>query len=251
VSASAATSAEDVESLERATLAAVGAGRVRELEGWLLGLTPGTISRAKSAAPMRHEGVAGHAALDAIEAAYREVEMEPAFRIADVAGLDPAREHLQRRGYDGRQPTVVQQATASALLDALHVPPADLAERPGDDWLQVFAGPGFDPADGANRLAALSRSKGAVYASVRQEGRTVALGVASIGYGWAGVHGMRTSQAFRGYRLAERVLAALASAALARGCERLFLQVETSNAPALSLYRRAGFAPLWTYRYWS
>jgi N-acetylglutamate synthase len=46
------------------------------------------------------------------------------------------------------------------------------------------------------------------------------------------------------------VLASLAQAAQARGCERMFLQVETQNAAALSLYRRAGFTTAWSYAYW-
>ena len=61
---------------------------------------------------------------------------------------------------------------------------------------------------------------------------------------------MRTVQAARGRGLAGRVLAGLAGAALERGYERVFLQVEAGNEPALALYRRAGFAPAWTYRYW-
>jgi len=64
------------------------------------------------------------------------------------------------------------------------------------------------------------------------------------------VHGMRTPQNCRGRGLAGRVLASLAAAALARGYERIFLQVEADNAPAHSLYRRAGFELAWNYGYW-
>jgi hypothetical protein len=37
----------------------------------------------------------------------------------------------------------------------------------------------------------------------------------------------------------------MAQAALARGFERVFLQVDAANPPALALYRRAGFATHW------
>ena len=46
------------------------------------------------------------------------------------------------------------------------------------------------------------------------------------------------------------VLAAMAQEALARGTQRVFLQVDASNAPALSLYQRLGFGQAWTYTYW-
>ncbi len=48
----------------------------------------------------------------------------------------------------------------------------------------------------------------------------------------------------------DATLSPLAQAAIARGFERVFLQVEAQNDPALSLYRRAGFEPQWQYSYW-
>ena len=61
---------------------------------------------------------------------------------------------------------------------------------------------------------------------------------------------MRTDKAQRGRGLAGRVLAGFAQAALARGVERVFLQVDAHNPSALALYRRAGFETQWTYSYW-
>ena len=46
------------------------------------------------------------------------------------------------------------------------------------------------------------------------------------------------------------IVCGLAAAALERGVERMFLQVEAENPPALALYRRAGFATAWAYEYW-
>jgi len=113
----------------------------------------------------------------------------------------------------------------------------------------VFMGEGFDPEDGANRVAALRRSPGAVYGAVRLGHRTVAVGVASFGHGWAGVHGMRTALDCRGRGCASQVLAALGRAMAARGVPQVFLQVEEANA-ARALYRKAGFKEAWRYRYW-
>ncbi|WP_256735187.1 GNAT family N-acetyltransferase [Variovorax sp. dw_954] len=97
----------------------------------------------------------------------------------------------------------------------------------------------------------MSRATGTLFGSVREDGRTVAAGAMALGHGWASLHGMRTEQSAWGRGLAGRVMAGLARAALARGYQRVFLQVEAGNAPALALYRRAGFAPQWTYEYWT
>ena len=90
-----------------------------------------------------------------------------------------------------------------------------------------------------------------MYGCVREDGRTVAVGCVTFGHGWAGIHGMRTDAECRGRGLASQVLAALGRATQARGITRVFLQVEENNKDARSLYRKAGFQPVWPYRYWS
>jgi predicted GNAT family acetyltransferase len=61
---------------------------------------------------------------------------------------------------------------------------------------------------------------------------------------------MRTAPGARRKGYAGRILAAFGRAALARGIERAVLQVVEDN-PARSLYRAAGFAQAWRYRYWN
>jgi N-acetylglutamate synthase len=127
---------------------------------------------------------------------------------------------------------------------------AQVDAAPDAAWAALFMGEGFDPVDGASRVAALARAPGSLYASVREGGHTVAAGAAAFSHGWVSVHGMRTAPAWRGRGLAGRILAALAGAATARGVARCFLQVEEGNTAAHALYRRAGFVPAWSYEYW-
>ena len=237
----------DVEAIERATVAAVAPPKVLEIDGWLAPLDNGTIGRAKSAVPLSHD--ARPDAIGAIESAYWTQGLQPAFRIAESPGLVSVREALTGRGYVGARPTLMKVGDV-AKLAAFRDPPAELMAAPDDGWASVFLGEGFDPVDGAHRVAALTRSLGAVYAAVREDGRTVAVGAASFGHGWGGVHGMRTAVDRRGRGLAGQVLAALGQAMIARGIDRVCLQVEEGN-PARGLYRKAGFTEAWRYRYWS
>lgn len=237
----------DVGAMERATIAAVAPEAVAECGDWLVGLDPGTVRRAHSAVPLHHA-----AALDveAVEALFQARGYVPTFRVADADGLEPARAALAARGYAAEQPTLVQVTTARALRAVSDAAPAELATRPDAGWAAVFTGPGFEPADAAHRLALLSRSPDAAYATVRAGETAIAVGCVAFGHGWASVHGMRTAQDRRGEGLAGRVLAALAQAAAARGIDKVFLQVEEGNAPARALYARAGFETRWRYRYW-
>ena len=241
----------DIEAIERATVAAVSPDLTEELDGWLLPFANGTVKRARSAVPL-HRGAVDAATLDRIEDRYASRQAATALRLADAPCFEGLRAELERRQYRADAPTCVQVGTARQMRQ---VAPgagsmADVDRAPDDAWAALFLGEGFDPVDGAHRVRSLARAKGSLYASVRENGRTVAAGAMAFGHGWASVHGMRTDKAHRGRGLAGRVLAGLAQAALTAGFERVFLQVDAQNHPALSLYRRAGFTTHWQYRYW-
>ena len=236
----------DIAVLERDTVAAVAPPETLEIGGWLVPLDNGTIGRAKSAVPLSH-GL-GAEAIGEVEAAYRNHGLKPGFRIADVPSLDLVRAELARRGFNAQQPTIFKTGSV-AQLAAFSAASARILDRPDEPWGAVFLGEGFDAADGAHRIAALTRSPDAVYGAAGEGHETQAVGVMSFGRGWAGIHGMRTAPAHRGKGLASAILAALGRAAQARGVERVFLQVEDPN-PARRIYRAAGFTPIWRYHYW-
>lgn len=236
----------DIEGLERSVVAAVSPPEVLEIGGWLVPLADGPIGRAKSAVPLRHD--VGPDLVDEIVAAYRARGLSPAFRLAEVPALDSVRKAVARHGLTGQQPTVMKLGDAGRM-GAFSDAPARLLTRPDDAWTAVFMGEGFDPAEGSQRVAALSRSPGALYGAAGEGGATSAVGVATVVDGWGGVHGMRTAPAHRGHGYAGAILGAFGRALAAQGVARVVLQVEEPN-PARRIYRRAGFEALWTYRYW-
>ncbi|MBA3594436.1 MAG: GNAT family N-acetyltransferase [Polaromonas sp.] len=240
----------DVETIERATAAAVSPQAIEEVDGWLLAFDSGTVGRAKSAVPLQYPSATEASLLiDRIEARYAARGLPAQFRLARSSCFDEVRAELRRRAYRAEQPTQVQLGPVSKVR-AVSAVLADVDLAPDAAWAALFVGEGFDPVDGASRVAALGRAPGSLYASVREGGRTVAAGAAAFSHGWVSVHGMRTAPAWRGRGLAGRILAALAEAAPARGMARCFLQVEDGNASAQALYRRAGFGLAWTYEYW-
>lgn len=239
----------DVESIERATLEAVVPDRLEQLPGWLLPVFDGTVGRARCAVPLRHSPP-DLAQIDAISGRYRALGFAPAFRLPDLPAFEAFQGELRARGFVRQQPTLTQSGRVADLL-TLHLGPAgDLANAPDAEWMAMFLGPGLDPVDGASRSRALGRAAHTRFASVREGGQTVACGAAGFGQGWLSVHGMRTAATHRGQGLAGRVLLTMAQEASRRGIQRVFLQVDASNAPALALYRRAGFATAWPYAYW-
>ncbi len=243
-------SEQDIESLERATIAAVSPEAFEELDGWLLAFDSGTVDRARSAVPLKHQPPpAGQLAL--IEARYAARGLPPKFRLADVPSLEAFRLVLSQRGYQAGKPSQVQTGSVQRMVENSGEAPAELSAAPDAAWAALFLGEGFDPVDGASRVKSLSKAAGSSFASVREAGQTVAAGAGAFSHGWASVHGMRTALAWRGKGMAGRVLTALAQEAKRRNMERVFLQVEDSSTAALALYKRAGFSLAWRYRYWS
>jgi GNAT superfamily N-acetyltransferase len=98
--------------------------------------------------------------------------------------------------------------------------------------------------------ALLERLAGhAGFALLRVDGRAAAVGLGVLAPPWVGVFSMLTLPAQRGRRLGEAVLVGIARWAQGRGASRVFLQVESDNAPARRLYDRAGFVPRYAYHY--
>jgi ribosomal protein S18 acetylase RimI-like enzyme len=240
---------DDIASLERATLDAVGPLATQEIDGWLLPFDNSTISRAKSAVPLRHDSL-DPVHISHIATLYAQRGLQAAFRMADIPALANIHAELSRLGYQAQQPSLVQVGTVSQMRSICQAPPAEVSDSPTPAWSSVYLAEGFDPVDGANRVQALSRSRHVVYASVQDAGQPVAAGTAALSQGWASIHGMRTVPQHRGRGLASQILAGLADAATARGLDRVFLQVEECNSAALALYRRAGFVTAWRYHYW-
>jgi ribosomal protein S18 acetylase RimI-like enzyme len=253
--------------IEAATFDAVPPLSLVSLGPWLVGLDPGTVSRAHSAAPVRLEPILIDT-LPEVHSLYRGASLTPCLRLPDLPRLEPLRQHLQSLGYQASAATWVQHADCTTVL--MHLGGPDMAstgvmtdprrmshpvqlrveETADDAWCELFLGDGFDPVDGASRTTILRRARHARYASVVSEGQVVAVGMGSYSQGWASIHGMRTHPTWRGQGLARALIGELVRRAVNLRLPRVFLQVEASNAAAHQLYCRIGFENLWTYRYW-
>jgi ribosomal protein S18 acetylase RimI-like enzyme len=241
---------ERIEAIERATLDAVPPQRLVQWREWLLPFDGGTVGRSHSAVPLRHDAPAQDV-LQELERRYREAGLATVLRIPEVESFAPLREQLRAGGYVRAKPTLVQVGDLARLArGATPSVQVELATRPGAEWEAVFLGEGFDPVDGASRLAILRRGVHSLFAGIRVDGGIVAVGSACTVHGWCGVHGMRTLPAWRGRGCASAILAALARAGQERGITQVFLQVDASNAAARSLYESRGFSTAWSYAYW-
>jgi N-acetylglutamate synthase len=125
----------------------------------------------------------------------------------------------------------------------------DLTDHPDPAWRTLYRYRGQDLPAGAVEL--LLSAPEQAFASVRADGRTVAVGRGSLGHAWLGVTAVEVAHEHRRRGLARAVLAALAGWGAARGARSTYLQVAEGNAVALALYLSAGFTVHHRYDYLS
>ena len=198
----------DVASLERAIVAAVAPPHVHEVAGWVAAFDDGTVSRAKSAAPLSHDDLQPSAVVH-LRDAYAVRGLPPMFRVPQLRALGSVEAELARLGFEGGRPTDVQVAHADIVAAQAAHADVRIEAQPDNAWASVFLGEGFDPVDGASRVRTLTRAAGSLFASIR-EGDRVDRG---------GVHRIRP-------RLGERPrhahgVARIAASGWPRACSRL------------------------------
>ena len=244
----------EILAIERVAFDAWPAAEVKALGGWRLRFNHGVTSRGCSVWPGPGEdGPPLDARVEAVERFYAGRGAAASYQLSPASAPPELDRVLAARGYEPSVPVSVELASAAGVA-ALATPrgaEASCSDELSEAWFDLSGRRGrFEGEAVAVYRAMLGRVRGrAGFALVRAGGETVAVGLTVASPPWAGVFSMRTLPDRRGQRFGEAVLGAIARWAQGRGASRLYLQVETDNAPARKLYARAGFEPRYEYHY--
>jgi N-acetylglutamate synthase len=250
---SAVSSADVVRGLQEKAARALPAEQVEKVGGWWLRHAPGCSWWVGTVLP---HGDAGPGQLVrrivAAEQFYAGHGTTARFQVTPPAcpeGLDTI---LAERGYQRQSLVSLQVAPTVRVLE--QVPAGALRVRlddhPAQAWLEVWQAvqdPGGDSRAERDMLARVERPSAYACAVIGDD--VVAVGRAVADTGWAGVFSMATLPRARGKGAARAVLAALGAWADAQRADRMYLQVERDNIPALRLYEQAGFSEICRYHY--
>ena len=247
----------DIAALDRAAARTWRGTEEEPLGHWLLRAGGGFTGRANSAL------VAGDPGLPLPEAVARVRHWYTARGLTPMASLsyrpgqpdsNPVDRFLAGQGWSLRDEAavIVMTREPAGLVPPPAPLPVILGPEPGDDWLALYhfrGQPGLPPI----ARTILTSAPWQAFASARDGGRTVAIGrVAGTGTGrphWAGLTAIEVDPGYRRRGLAAAVTTALIAHAAGRGADRVYLQVEDDNEPALALYRRLGFTVHHGYHY--
>jgi ribosomal protein S18 acetylase RimI-like enzyme len=223
------------------------AAETAEVGGWLLRADAGFTGRANSALPLgRPDSLDETLELAQKWYADRDLPLKvqvplPARRLLDSA--------LGDRDFWGDPEAHVLVARVDMLDVSSAVEDFEIRETPDEGW---FAGYHYrgraELPRGAREL--ITRHDRALFLSVRDGDRTIAIGRGAVDDGWLGITAVEVAPDHRRRGLARRVLAGLVVAGQERhDARRVYLQVESTNQPAISLYLGAGFWHHHDYRY--
>ena len=240
-----------IEELEQLAYASWPAAEVQELDGWRLRYTGGVTRRANSVWSNRsRETLPLPLRINAVEGYYREREQPALFQLSPLsqpAGLDS---ELSARGYQLDAATSLQVADARTAAGVGGSSQLRIEPRLFDEWFEISGRRGrFAGVQDVYRGLLERLGDRAQYALALDGGEPAAVGLLVVDGGWAGIFSMLTLAEHRRRGLARAVVGAMARHALAKGVERLYLQVELDNAASLALYAGCGFAERYRYHY--
>jgi ribosomal protein S18 acetylase RimI-like enzyme len=212
--------------------------------GWLLRHTPSlTRRRSNSALPLG--GDHGNPAL--VEDFYARRGTRALVQVSPAEGRTGLDAELAGRGWTREGPTDVLVADAGAALAATAPGEVALADRPDAGWIAAWAACEQRADADEHARAVLARIEPPT-AYARAAG-DLGVGLAVCERGWAGLFCVATVASARRRGIASHVVHALTAWAAERGARRLYLQVESANAPARAFYERAGFTRSHGYHY--
>jgi ribosomal protein S18 acetylase RimI-like enzyme len=234
--------------LELESVAAKGLrpAETQELGGWLLRADSGFTRRANSVLPLRRPRMPVDEALDRAAAWYAERGLPLRVHLPVEARrlLDA---ELAERGWPAEPRTHVYAGRLDALrADLADLPAVEIADRPDEQWLARYRDGGGLSDTGR---ALLTRHDRAGFASLRMDGRTVAVARGAVDDGWLGVMAVEVDPDYRRQGLAAAVTAAVWRWGASLGAVRGYLQVMAENIPAVTLYEKLGYWVHHDYHY--
>jgi ribosomal protein S18 acetylase RimI-like enzyme len=217
------------------------------LGDWLLRAGGGFTGRANSALVVGDPGTTLPEAVDAVARWYDDRGLQPC---AQLPGRQSraADEAFTAAGWERDADVLV--LTAPLTGTAAPGVPVDLSPTPDDAWLAGYRYRGAELPAVAREV--LTRAEDVTFASVRLTPAPAPLAAVARGAvsdGWLGVTAVTVDERHRRRGLATAVMSALQGWAAGRGATSVYLQVLADNAPALALYRRAGFIEHHRYHY--
>jgi ribosomal protein S18 acetylase RimI-like enzyme len=219
--------------------------------GWLLRANQGVTRRANSVLPLGPPGIDLPTAIDFVIEFYSSRNLIPRFQVSEAslpADLDGI---LNDYGFAKVFPVEVWTAEISSLLELQPSHETKYLSEITDEWSDTFLkASGYDPASMSVRKSIIERTdQPHILAQAMGKDSVDAVGFGVVEGNWLGIFNIGTHPEKRKTGAATAVNYALGMWGSELGATKVYLQVETNNIIAKSLYGNLGFAHAYTYWY--
>jgi ribosomal protein S18 acetylase RimI-like enzyme len=228
---------------------------VQVVDSWRLRFNQGVTRRANSVWPNEtgnQQTLKEKLAL--VEDFYTRRDCPPRYHICPAVQPTNLDKILANHGYTSDARTAVQTASLETILNRTGANPAHsvaISHSCRESWFDLYCyGEHVSPHTAAARRGILQRiGPHTGFATLQIDGQPAAVGLGVVERGWLGLFSLVTHPDFRRQGAAISLIHALAQWGQAHQAGRVYLQVMTDNAPALTLYARLGFETLYHYHY--
>ena len=242
----------DPRRIEEAGLNALQTQRQLFYDGWVLKLSAGKAKRARSVNAFFGSTLPLPRKFEHCEKIYAQHGLAPLFRMTPFNCPADLEDALAARGYVAFETTLVQ---AMKMDEAPAIPAAaddvDIAALGAAAFVETVGelrGSTVGQREAhRERLENSPLDKRCV--AVSAAGRVVCTAQVAVEGGLVGVYDVVTAEDARGNGYATLACASLLSWAWQHGANVAYLQVTADNAPAISIYRKFGFATIYSYHY--
>jgi len=239
--------------LEEIGLNASATPRQLFYDGWLLRLSPGKAKRPRSVNPFYGSTLDLDAKLRYCASVYAAHGLPCLFRLTPFVQPAELDVELGARGFVRFDETLVQVAPLRPVALRLGKQLPHVAGTCSDveRWAGVYAelrGLSLREANALREQLALGLQTRWLLV-VESRGKAVACGMALLEDGVIGLFNIATAPDARDRGHGTRVVEALLAWGASAGAHSAYLQVNDTNAPALAVYRKFGFATAYSYWY--
>jgi GNAT superfamily N-acetyltransferase len=218
------------------------------IDGWLVRFAGGYTKRANSINAWRPTSSVDRLLQDAVPL-FETRRLPCIVRVTPLAGTTTDSDLADRDFTLADETAVMSIPLAPGAFE--RDPSVHILLEPSSDWLGGFASANAVPAirrDLHDRMVGMIAPP-AAFATLLHDGSPIAWGLAVIERGSVGLFDIVTAPAARRQGAARRLVSGLLAWATGRGARQAYLQVATTNRPAVSLYTRIGFVPAYHYHY--
>ena len=242
---------EEINELELLGHNAWFAAERMRLGGWLLRANHGVTRRANSVLPLGPPGLNLSTAIEFAIEFYTSRAIIPRFQVSEASLPTELDTTLSDRGFAEVFHVEVWTAEISNLLELQPSCNTENLDDLSEEWIDTYLqASGHDPSTMSVRKGILERTdQPRVFVQANVTDSVDAVGFGVVEGNWLGVFNIGTHPEKRKTGAAISVNHALGIWGSKIGAARVYLQVETNNRIAKTLYEKLGFAHAYTYWY--